>query len=74
MDHDEQQLVVGQGLGQGPLKGEQLGDAQILPVGDVAILPSRSFLAFVALVADGALPWPSAKLTPTLFRLIGPRT
>src|SRR5439155_25999960 len=59
MDHDEQQLVVGGGAGYGRLKGQHLGDAQVLTVGKLPGLAgsARGLFAHTA-------PPNRAKLTP----------
>src|SRR5439155_19191404 len=51
VDHDEQQLVVGHGLRDRGLEGQELGDAQVLPVGEIAAL---AFGLTRSRVADGA--------------------
>jgi len=51
--HDEQVLVVGGRVGDGGLEGEQLRDAQIPPVGELAAL---SFGLAGPVFADAGLP------------------
>ena len=62
VDNDEQQLVMGLGPGQGVLQREQLGNAKVTSVGEVALFLTRRGPGF-PLVADLVPPARKASLT-----------